>query len=295
MIDAKTKSKNYYKAYQDYQAGNFTYEQLAKKYKVSPTTINTWRSRYWAKWDSQDSQNSGEVSQVSQDTSQAEDVKLDSTRPQDCLQPIVAKQVQDTAPARIYAEYSRDNLPEITDREARFVEEYLIDLDKKNAAIRAGFTIANADSMGCRLYARPDVNAHIQVALAERLKRSGMNADLAIRELGRIIRANPAKVIMGDGGINPNASEDDLACVSAVKVKTTPMKGGGEITEKETRFHDKVRATELYMKAAGMLIDRKQVDVTTRVEDMTLEQVEARKRELEKKLGIKIINVTPEP
>lgn len=283
--------KDWEKAFEDYKQG-MSYADIAKKYKVSLPAVRSWQQRHWkdmqqANDDMQNMQNSNDDMQGDIRVSGA---KLDVSRPNEVLAPIVTKQIQDTQPARIYAEYSRDNLPKITDREARFVEEYLIDLDKKNAAIRAGFTISNADSMGCRLYSRPDVNAHIQVALAERLKRSGMNADLAIRELGRIIRANPAKVIMEDGGINPNASEDDLACVSAVKVKSTPTKGGGEIKEKETRFHDKVRATELYMKAAGMLIDRKQVEIHKTYDDMPEDELDRKIKELESKI---IIDVDP--
>ncbi|MBU2701161.1 hypothetical protein Ga0466249_002275 [Sporomusaceae bacterium BoRhaA] len=288
--------KDWEKAYEDYKTGQFTYDDIAKKYKVSKACVNSWRTRHWTKLDNADvMQNGNDNADTIQGSDidmqsdiQQEPVKLDVTRPTELLVPIVTKQLEDTNPALIYQEYSRDNLPQISDREARFVEEYIIDLDKKDAAIRAGYSVANADSLGCRVYARPDVNAHIQVALAERRKRSGMNADTAIRELGRIGRANPARVLMADGGINPDASEDDLAAVQSVKVKVTPTKDGGEIVEKETRFHDKTRALELYMKAAGMLIDRKQIDVTAKVEEMSDDDRLKRIKELQSQLAIDV-------
>lgn len=296
-VDAKTLKKNYYKAYQDKLAG-MTYDQIAKKYKVTKSAVQAWQKRYWRQWDNdgqeqpQDGQNAAGWADDGQKDGRGEPEKLVVASRSEYLTPIVSRHVADTSPSRIYAEYSRDNLPQLSDREARFVEEYIIDLDKKFAAIRAGYSVQSADVLGCRVYDRPAVNAHIQVALAERMKRSGMSADLAIRELGRIGRANPAKVLTEDGGINPNANEDDLAAIQSVKVKTIPAKGGGEpIVEKEIRFHDKTKALELYMKAAGMLIDKKQIDVTTKTDTMTDNDLDSK---IQAYLDKATINVTPE-
>lgn len=281
-------NKQQQQAYEMWRDGE-PYADIAKKKKVSVATVKSWYQRYgWKSMREQEEQYavSPEVCGEVASGRQASGAKVDIAKPTTVFTPIVRKQIEDTNPAKIYAEYSRDNLPEITDREARFVEEYIIDLDKKQAAIRAGYSVANADTLGCRLFSRPDVNAHIQVALAERMKRSGMNADIAIRELARIARANPANVIAKDGSILDSANEDDLAAVQSVKVKTTPTKSGEPIVEREIRFHDKTRAIELYMKAAGMLIDKKEVNVTTKIEEMTDDERRKEIKRLEKQLAI---------
>ena len=291
-MTTKKPAKKYEKAYIDYRTGEFTYEDIAKKYKVSKTTINTWRSRYWSKWD-KTSQEQNPKTAISHGNSQHINDIIDMTRPENTLQPIVDKQVAETAPAKIFAEYSRDNLPKLTDKQQRFVEEYIIDLDKKNAAIRAGYSVKNADCIGANTYQKPEVYAHIQVALAERRKRSGMNADLALRELGRIARSNPGNVLDESGGIREDASEDDLASIKSVKVKRIPCKGGGVTTEKEIQFHDKTKALELYMRAEGMFVDKSLV-VTANAGDLSQLPTDALEAELKKQLGLsQTINVTP--
>jgi len=159
------------------------------------------------------------------------------------------------------------------------VQEYLIDLNSRQAAIRCGYDPKTADRVGIALRSDVNIFACIARAEAERSKRTGINADITIRELARIGRANPAKVIMDDGSINPDASDDDLAAIQSIKVKTIPGKNG-PITEREVRFHDKTKALELLMKAQGMLIERKQVDVHTTVSDMTNEEREKKINEL---------------
>lgn len=54
----------------------------------------------------------------------------------------------------------------LTDKQARFVEEYLIDLNATQAAIRAGYSEKTANEQGSRLLA----NVSIQVAIQEKQK-----------------------------------------------------------------------------------------------------------------------------
>jgi phage terminase small subunit len=204
----------------------------------------------------------------------------------------VTKQIADTHIDKVM-QYSRDNMPEITPQQDRFVREYLIDLNQRQAAIRAGYPISNADNTASRLMSDAKVSSHIQAALAERNKRTGLNADLVDIELARILRVNPTNVIdMQTGEIKPDATEDDLAAIQSVKVKRTPCKGGGYITENEVRFVSKDKALELAMKRHDMLIERKQVDIRQQIETMTSEERDRRIKELLAKR--EAIDITPE-
>lgn len=42
--------KNYEQAYEDYISG-MTYKKIAEKYDVTASTVSSWKSRYWNKWD----------------------------------------------------------------------------------------------------------------------------------------------------------------------------------------------------------------------------------------------------
>lgn len=53
----------------------------------------------------------------------------------------------------------------------RFVDEFLVDLNRKQAAIRAGFSPKTAETQGSRLYRNVHVRAAIDKALEERAER----------------------------------------------------------------------------------------------------------------------------
>ena len=81
-------------------------------------------------------------------------------------------------------------MDKITPKQQRFVSEYLIDLNATQAAIRAGYSPRTAKQMGTENLAKPVLAAAIQKAMAERGKRTEIEADDVIRELAKIGFAN---------------------------------------------------------------------------------------------------------
>lgn len=78
---------------------------------------------------------------------------------------------------------------ELTDRQVRFCEEYLIDLNATQAAIRAGYSEKTANEQGARLLANVSVQEKIAELKAERAKRTEMTQDSVIQELAAVARA----------------------------------------------------------------------------------------------------------
>lgn len=180
-------------------------------------------------------------------------------------------------------ELIEQGLKPLTPRQQRFVDEYLIDLNATRAAIRAGYSPISAGETGCELLTYSNVRAHIDISLAERSKRTGINTDIVIRELARIAMLNPINAIDPATGEIKSNSPDDLAAIAAVKVKITPTKNG-DIVEREVRFHDKNKSLELLGRHLGMFIDRKEITGKDggpiQLEAMTAEQREQRIQEL---------------
>lgn len=77
----------------------------------------------------------------------------------------------------------KDNL---TVKQRMFVEEYLIDLNATQAAIRAGYSAKTADQQGSRMLANVKVQQAIAERMAERSKRTGVNQDRVVLELSKI-------------------------------------------------------------------------------------------------------------
>lgn len=141
----------------------------------------------------------------------------------------------------------------MTKKQKRFVEEYLIDLNATQAAIRAGYSPDTAQQMGSENLSKPVIKACLDRAMAERSKRTGVNADRVVRELAKIAFVNAADVINAeDATLRNDACEDDTAAIQSVKVKTF----GEDGLEREIKMADKLKALELLGKHLGMFKDK---------------------------------------
>ncbi|CAB3972282.1 terminase small subunit [Burkholderia aenigmatica] len=72
----------------------------------------------------------------------------------------------------------------------RFVDEYLVDLNATQAAIRAGYAERSAQEQASRLLARPDVANAVQEAKARRAARVEINQDRVVLELMNVVFAD---------------------------------------------------------------------------------------------------------
>jgi phage terminase small subunit len=73
-----------------------------------------------------------------------------------------------------------------TPRQQLFVEEYLIDLDARHAAIRAGYRVSSAKDYGDRLLRTPHVAAAIAKGMAERAERTGITRERVLAEYAKL-------------------------------------------------------------------------------------------------------------
>jgi phage terminase small subunit len=149
----------------------------------------------------------------------------------------------------------------LTDKQKKFVEEYLIDLNATQSAIRAGYSPKTANEQGARLLANVSIQEAISKAMAERSRRTGINQDRIVQELARIAFVKITDVVDSDGEINANASDDDLACIESYKVEDSDSVNGSS-SKREVKLASKIKALELLGKHVGMWNDKIQVDVS---------------------------------
>lgn len=167
-------------------------------------------------------------------------------------------------------------MAKLTEKQKRFIEEYLIDLNATQAAIRAGYSPKTANEQGNRLLTNVSVRTHVDQAIAERSRRTGINQDRVIQELARIGFLNPDDVInFNNATVDSNASIDDLAAIQSVKVKSSYSENGESI-EREVKFNDKLKALELLGKHLGMFKDNININAnlnSTKKLDSILEEL----------------------
>jgi phage terminase small subunit len=78
----------------------------------------------------------------------------------------------------------------LTSRQSRFVEEYLIDLNGKQAAVRAGYSAKSAEVQASRLLRNTAVQAALGEAMQARSQRTEVTADRVVAELAKLAFAD---------------------------------------------------------------------------------------------------------
>ena len=181
--------------------------------------------------------------------------KKKSTRKPKTLLPMPSKSVLDSL--------------KLTPKQYLFVQEYLIDLNASQAAIRAGYSVKNAEFQAHCLLKNPKVKQAIKLAMYEREQRTKVTQDRVIEELAKIAFINPTDVVNSyDASLHNGASREDTAAISSIRVKRLPTREGFGV-EREIKLHDKIRALELLGKHLGLFNDKLNItaDAVVRIVD----------------------------
>lgn len=148
----------------------------------------------------------------------------------------------------------------LTDKQQRFVDEYLIDLNATQAAIRAGYSVKTANEQGSQNLAKLSIQQAIAERMAERSRRTGVNQDRVVLELAKIAFVKMTDIVDSEGNIKGDAAEDDLACIESVKYKHSNTDTGYS-EEREVKIASKLKALELLGKHLGMWNDKVDLNV----------------------------------
>jgi len=167
----------------------------------------------------------------------------------------------------------------LTNKQAAFVREYLVDFNATQAAIRAGYSPKTARSQGARLLTNVDVNAAIQAEIM-----SGEEAMIGITDIARgnmadLMDITPSgfilKLTTKDGGINPSTK-----LIKKIKQKVTTFLAKNEsdedreIIETEIElyssheaFRDIAKFHKLFVNQNDITSDGKQINVYLKSEN----------------------------
>ena len=89
----------------------------------------------------------------------------------------------------------------MTPKQQRFVDEYLIDLNATQAAIRAGYSEKTARQVGAENLSKPDIAAAIEAQAQARSQRTKIDADMVLHGiLHNIRRCEQGEVVRNSRG-----------------------------------------------------------------------------------------------
>lgn len=149
---------------------------------------------------------------------------------------------------------------DLTDKQTRFIAEYLIDLNAAAAARRAGYSAASADQQGYENLRKPEIAAAIAAGKAAQIADAGLTAARVLEELRRLAFANQRDFFHDDGRAkHPHElTEAQGACVAQFEVLIKNISAADGHTDLIHKFKlwDKPRALELLAKHFALLVEK---------------------------------------
>jgi len=160
----------------------------------------------------------------------------------------------------------------LTAKRRRFCEEYLVDLNAKQAAIRAGYSPRSAEVEGHRLLRNANVAARLAEAQKIRSERTGITQDRVLTELAKIgfsdirkainWRANATAMVEDpDTGEERIVATNEVVLIGSEEIDDDTAAAIAEISQTDkgglkVKFHDKRGALVDIGRHLGMFVDR---------------------------------------
>lgn len=159
-------------------------------------------------------------------------------------------------------------MAKLTDKQARFCEEYIVDLNATQAALRAGYCAKTVNPQGSQNLAKLSIQNEISRLKAERSERTNIKADDVVLELAKVAFSNIEDFlqVLENGEVKLKAFEaierEKLAAIESIKINTTRNKEDSrEYTTTQFKLHSKLNALEQLGKHLGIYAADKQRDI----------------------------------
>lgn len=141
-------------------------------------------------------------------------------------------------------------MTKLTERQKRFCDEYLIDNNATQAAIRAGYSERTAKSQGQRLLTNVDVAAYLEKRREACIERTQITQDRVLIELAKVAFADGTDfATVGKRNRVTLTPTEDLPSEKRAAVASVKKGAKGAV---EVKTYDKVKALELLGKHLGM-------------------------------------------
>ena len=145
----------------------------------------------------------------------------------------------------------------LTDKQNRFVLEYQIDFNGKQAAIRAGYSAKSAEVQASTLLRNPKVQAAIRAGMDKTEAKLEVTAARIYEELSRIGLSNVKDFVKFDAdGIVTIADSEVLSPEQAACIAEVVQSNAKGSSSFKFKLHDKLKALELMGKHKKMFTDK---------------------------------------
>lgn len=147
----------------------------------------------------------------------------------------------------------------LNEKQKRFCDEYLIDLNATQAAIRAGYSKKTASEQSSRLLANVNVKEYLQKRMAEKESDLIATQDEVLRYLTSVMRREMAEHVVVTTSEKKSFYEPDA---NGVVRKVTEEHEEPQIVEIPARLSDANKAAELLGKRYSLFKDNVDINGT---------------------------------
>lgn len=142
----------------------------------------------------------------------------------------------------------------LTDKQQRFVEEYMVDLNATQAAIRSGYSVDTARSLGSENLSKPDIQEAIQKRKLELSESTGITAERILKEYAKIAFSDVRELYSVDNDLlDVRQMDDNIAgAVMSVEVDVMSSQGMAIGETKKVKLYNKLNALEALGKHLGL-------------------------------------------
>jgi len=159
----------------------------------------------------------------------------------------------------------------LTVKQKRFVDEYLVDFNATQAALRAGYSKKTANTIAAQNLAKLSIQTEISRRQKDLQRRTEVSQDRVVKELARVafsnatnaVQVQPRTIVGADGKeiviqtvvltATAELTDDQRAAISQIK------QGANGI---EIKMYDKLKALELLGRHIGMFNDKLELKAT---------------------------------
>jgi phage terminase small subunit len=159
----------------------------------------------------------------------------------------------------------------LSEKQRRFCEEYIVDLNRKAACLRAGYAKATAGTKAYQLWQKPEVRRYVHHLKTKRAKNLKIDQDRVAKEFARIAFQDQRTFYSHDNQPVPlhDLTDDQAACVKTLHFENyrEPNPDYNPKTDDEPKelikkrikkytLHNKVEALRMLGHHIGMSLDK---------------------------------------
>lgn len=159
-------------------------------------------------------------------------------------------------------------------KQIAFCEEYIIDLNATQAAIRAGYSAKTAQAQSSRLLSNVMVNEYITELKLNRSERTAIDADYVLSRLVEIDKLDVLDILEDNGELKAISNWPKSWRTSILGIEINELfEGRGEDREcigfaKKIKFPDKVKNLDMLGKHVSVRAWEKEIELSTTVHNI---------------------------